>query len=128
VRPPLLRAAPSPNDPLGYDRETTFTYDKLNRKSIETRLNVEYSYTTTQYSGARLLVPRWPRPRVIRRQRTLTDAVGNQTSSTVNNVLVNNTATSATTYNYYDTLGRLIAIAAPSRIEAMPPPSFRWWS
>jgi large repetitive protein len=91
--------ANSPNDPAGYDRETTFGYDQLNRKITETKVGIEYfSVTGTTVSSPTLGNP------------VTTygyDALGNLTSVKDNN--------NATTYTYYDTLGRTIAIADPAR-------------
>ena len=91
--------ANSPNDPAGYDRETTFAYDQLNRKVTETRVGVEYfSVSGTTVSS----------PTVGNSVTTYGyDALGNLTSVKDNN--------NATTYTYYDVLGRTIAIADPSR-------------
>lgn len=84
----------------GYDRETSYAYDKLNRKISETKLNLEYS--SVDGSGA------------------LTTAYnGSQTTHYGYDVLGNLTKVSdtsgATTYTFYDVLGRSIAVAAPAR-------------
>lgn len=84
----------------GYDRETTYTYDKLNRKISETRLNREYSSVngsgalTTAYNGSQTTSYGY-------------DALGNLTK-------VSDT-TGATTFTFYDVLGRSIALAEPAR-------------
>jgi YD repeat-containing protein len=78
------------------DRETAYSYDRLNRRTGETRVNVEFS---TGANGTRT-----------RGNLTTTfgyDAVGNQTSVT--------DAASNATYTYYDALGRVEAIALPAR-------------
>jgi YD repeat-containing protein len=91
--------ANSPNDPAGYDREILIGYDQLNRKVTETKVGVEYfSVSGTTVSAATV-------------GNSVTtygyDALGNLTSVKDNN--------NATSYTYYDVLGRTIAVADPSR-------------
>jgi YD repeat-containing protein len=81
------------------DRTTTWAYDKLNRKTSETKVDATYysSSTTTSVSTAN-------------GNLTTTygyDAVGNLTRTT--------DAAGGITYTYYDELGRIRAVAAPSR-------------
>lgn len=84
----------------GYDRETSYAYDKLNRKISETRHNLEYTsiddygVLTTAYDGSQTTHYGY-------------DALGNLTK-------VSDT-TGATTYSFYDVLGRIIAVAEPAR-------------
>jgi len=96
--PTTTTPASSPGDPAGYDRESVFAYDQLNRKVSETRVGVEY----TQVSGQSTT-------RTFGNQTTSFgyDAVGNQTRVT--------DASGASSYTYYDALGRQIATAAPTR-------------
>ncbi len=76
------------------DRTTTYTYDADNRKTSVTQVGV--SYTNASLS-----------PVVGDLTTTYTyDAAGNQTSAT--------DATGATTYTYYDALGRVTAIVSPA--------------
>lgn len=78
------------------DRITTATYDQNNRKTSETRVNVEYSALANGTS--------------IRGDLTTTygyDAVGNLTQTT--------DADGNSTFTYYDALGRTVAVAAPWR-------------
>jgi len=90
----------SPGAAIGYDRQTDFQYDRENRRIAQTQVNVEIGK-----SGGRA------RARYRRAQRDpppmANDGVGNQTSMT--------DATGATTYTYYDSLGRAVATAAPAR-------------
>src|SRR5690606_20585638 len=81
------------------DRVTEYLYDRLNRKTRETRLNVEFSTGAngTSTSGSVATNYAW-------------DAVGNQT--VVSNAAGHNTIT------YYAALGRIKAVAAPSRATA----------
>jgi len=87
----------SPNDAAGYDRETTYTYDRMNRLTGEIKSNYEYY----EFQGSAL----------VKRLGLHTtayeyDALGNQTRINVNG---------ASTYHYYDALGRLRATAQPER-------------
>jgi len=88
----------SPGHLAGYDREARFAYDRLNRRIGQTLYNVEY----TTISGTATAT-------AIGNQLTAFgyDAVGNQTKVTDHN--------GATTYTYFDALGRTVAIAEPSR-------------
>nr|WP_314623084.1 LysM peptidoglycan-binding domain-containing protein [uncultured Noviherbaspirillum sp.] len=83
---------PSPDD-----RITRTSWDAANRKTSETRVNVEYSDPAA--------------PTVTLRGDLVTtygyDAVGNLTRVT--------DAAGASTYSYYDALGRTTAVAAPAR-------------
>ena len=96
----------SPNNAAGYDRETRFGYDTLNRKISETKVGLEYSSATgTSVSSTST-------------DQVTTfgyDALGNQTRVTLEDVSVNGVATDLHTYTYYDVLGRTIAIAEPAR-------------
>lgn len=78
------------------DRTTTYEYDRLNRKTSESRLNVEFSTATNGTSTRGTVTTSYGY-----------DAVGNQTVVT--------DANSKTTYTYFDALGRITAVAAPSR-------------
>jgi YD repeat-containing protein len=81
----------------GYDRETMYLYDALNRRTSETLLNFENAWINGLITEMR----------VSNKVRSLGyDALGNQTSVTENG---------ATVYNYYDVLGRLTARAEPAR-------------
>ena len=89
--------ASAPNNASGYDRETLFAYDRLNRKISETKVGVEY----TSVSGT-----------------TTTTATGNQVTTFGYDAVDNQTvvtANGASTFTYYDALGRVIAIAMPTR-------------
>jgi len=89
----------SPGNAAGYDRDTRYGYDQLNRKTSQTLVGVEYtqiSGTTTNTAVADQLTT------------YAYDALGNQTSVT--------NAAGASTYTYYDVLGRVIAIAEPQRV------------
>lgn len=87
----------SPNDPAGYDRETTYTYDRMNRLTSEIKTNYEYY----EFQGSALV-------KMLGSHTTAYeyDALGNQTRINVNG---------ASTYHYYDALGRLRATAQPQR-------------
>jgi YD repeat-containing protein len=88
----------------GYDRETTWTYDKLNRKTTESKRNLEYAPNTT---GA--LSPRFDGV------QTTTygyDVLGNQIlTRRINPVDGSN----IDTYTGYDALGRVVSVAEPAR-------------
>ncbi len=88
----------SPGNTAGYDREVRYTYDRLNRRTSQTRYNVEYTTvsgtTTTTAVGNQLTTYGY-------------DAAGNQTRVTDHN---NNS-----TYTYYSVLGYAIALAEPAR-------------
>ena len=75
------------------DRVTTYTYDQANRKTSETRVAARLNEGT---GGTADLVTRYGY-----------DAVGNLTRTT--------DATGASTYSYYDALGRVTAVAEPTR-------------
>ncbi|MCK9193679.1 MAG: hypothetical protein M0P19_07380, partial [Nevskia sp.] len=94
-----LTTAPSANDPAGYDRVTQYGYDRLDRLTSETRHNIR-SYTLDASFNPVLNTGDATR-------RTAYDGVGNVISTT--------DAQGATTVNYYDALGRLIGVQAPSR-------------
>jgi YD repeat-containing protein len=85
----------------GADRDTRFGYDKLNRKTSEKQVDIEYSsidgsgVLSTAYTG-------------IHTTSFGYDAVGNQTRITDDNL-------GTSTYTYFDVLGRVIAVAAPQR-------------
>jgi YD repeat-containing protein len=81
----------------GYDRDVRFAYDRLNRKTSEARVGVEY---TTISAG------------------NTTTAVGDQVTTYGYDVLGNQTRVTvggANTYTYYDALGRITAVAEPTR-------------
>ena len=78
------------------DRTTTYAFDRANRKTSETRINVEYSTASNGTSTRGNLTTSYTY-----------DAVGNQTSVT--------DAAGGKTYTYYDALGRIRAVAAPTR-------------
>ncbi|WP_316682838.1 hypothetical protein, partial [Ralstonia flaminis] len=78
------------------DRTTTYAFDRANRKTSETRVNVEYSTASNGSSTRGNLTTSYTY-----------DAVGNQTSVT--------DAAGSKTYTYYDVLGRIRAVAAPTR-------------
>ncbi|QNB08849.1 LysM peptidoglycan-binding domain-containing protein [Herbaspirillum frisingense] len=78
------------------DRTTVYAYDQNNRKTSETRVSVEYSTTGNGTSTRADLVTSYGY-----------DAVGNLTRTT--------DASGASTYSYYDALGRVTAVAAPTR-------------
>lgn len=81
--------------PAGDDRVTRYTYDRLARKTQETRVDVEYSTAANGTSTRGHLSTQYAY-----------DAVGNQTAVI--------DAAGQTTYTYYDALGRITAIASPT--------------
>lgn len=89
-------ASPSPDD-----RITRITWDADNRKTSETRINVEYSDPAA--------------PTVTARGDLVTsygyDAIGNLTRVT--------DAAGASTFSWYDALGRTTAVAAPARASTI---------
>ncbi|HEY4210838.1 MAG TPA: LysM peptidoglycan-binding domain-containing protein [Steroidobacteraceae bacterium] len=85
----------------GYDRETRYTYDQLNRLVQQKFVGVQY----TQVSGSAGSLTSTPQFADQLTQYTY-DALGNQTSVTQNG---------GTTFTYYDVLGRTIAVAGPAR-------------
>lgn len=88
----------TPNDPLGYDRDVVYAYDVLDRLTSESRVGVEF----TQIVGGA--------PTVVVADDVTSygyDALGNRTR-------VTNQA-GASTYSYYDVLGRVVAAAEPAR-------------
>ena len=84
------------------DRVVSYTYDRLNRKTTETRENVLHSTAGQALLG--------------QSQR------GNLTTSygydAVGNVTVTTDALGGKTYSYYDAMGRVTAVAAPTRATA----------
>lgn len=86
-------SAPSASD---NDRLTAYAYDALNRKVSETRVDVEYSTSANGTSTRGDLTTRYAY-----------DAVGNLTRTI--------DAAGGRTYSYYDALGRVLAVTAPSR-------------
>ncbi|MDP9912417.1 YD repeat-containing protein [Variovorax boronicumulans] len=78
------------------DRRVDTVYDRYNRKISETRKNVEYSEASNGISTRGDLTTSYGY-----------DAVGNLTSTT--------DAKGAVTYSYYDALGRVTAVAEPTR-------------
>jgi YD repeat-containing protein len=96
--PVTTTATTSPNDPAGYDRETQYYYDRLNR------LNTVFQMDKGSYNGSLGQYPIWFNAGSILRQTSYAyDAVGNLIVKSVNG---------ATAVNYYDALGRLTATAA----------------
>lgn len=78
------------------DRTTLYSFDRGNRKTSEVKVNVEYSDSSNATS--------------VRGNLSTTygyDSVGNLTRTT--------DAAGASTYSYYDAMGRVTAIAAPTR-------------
>ena len=106
-----LYAAGSAESFAGYDREITIGYDKLNRKITETRLNLEFG----SINGGGVLSPSY---------------TGTQTTSYGYDALGNLTKTSdtygATSFTFYDVLGRVVAVAGAARDvgQAAPKISF----
>ncbi|MFV0675564.1 Ig-like domain repeat protein [Variovorax sp. tm] len=78
------------------DRRVDIFYDRNNRKTSEIRRNVEYSTASNGTNTRGDLTTSYGY-----------DAVGNLTSTT--------DAKGATTYSYYDALGRVTAVAEPTR-------------
>ncbi|MDQ0014937.1 YD repeat-containing protein, partial [Variovorax boronicumulans] len=88
--------APRPAANARDDRTTTTTYDRNNRKTSETRVNVEYSAASTASATRGNLTTVYEY-----------DAVGNLTVTT--------DALGGRTVSYYDALGRVTAVAEPTR-------------
>lgn len=87
-----------PNSAIGYDRETRYSYDRKNQKIAETRVNVEYANPTGNLAV-----------QTVYGDLTTTlayDAVGNLVRTT--------DASGASTYAYFDALGRSVAAALPA--------------
>jgi YD repeat-containing protein len=105
--PPITTASTHPDGhDAGYDRDTSFGYDRLNRKISETRIGVRF---TTIINGV-------PTPTTGNQVTTFGyDAVGNQTRVSQIGVNVNGVITDTHLYTYFDALGRTIAIAEPAR-------------
>jgi len=78
------------------DRLVTYSYDALGRNTAETRVGVEYSTQSNGVAGRGDLKTTFGY-----------DVVGNRTRVTESN--------GASTYTYYDALGRVTAIAEPTR-------------
>ena len=78
------------------DRTTIYSYDLANRKTSETRVNVEYSTASDGTSARGNLTTTYGY-----------DSVGNLTRTT--------DPLSHSTYSYYDALGRVTAVASPDR-------------
>ncbi|MFC4312678.1 DUF6531 domain-containing protein [Steroidobacter flavus] len=95
-----LPVAPPTTPTSGSNRYTRYSYDVLNRLLSET-LDINYY----DFSNPMLESYRTGSTSVSYGY----DAVGNRITSTVNN---------ATTYSYYDALGRVVAIAEPRRLVA----------
>lgn len=93
----------TPGSDIGYDRITQITYDKLDRKVAETRINVEYS--DASYGG------------IVDVTTQYGDLTTNYAYDAVGNLISTTDATGATTYTYYDALGRTIALAEPARLS-----------
>ncbi|WP_048438936.1 RNase A-like domain-containing protein [Caenimonas sp. SL110] len=89
-------AQPAPVADTVNDRVTTYTWDALNRKTGETRMNVAWTNQDTGVLGT-----------VGNVSTTYTyDAIGNAVSTTT---------AEGTTYTWYDALSRVVAIAQPAR-------------
>lgn len=99
--PTVTTHVTAPDSPIGYDRVTTYTYDRNNRMRSETRVDVEYATT----SGALGVAT------VFGNLTTLYayDGIGNLVAVT--------DATGATSHLYYDALGRKTAVTAPERTQ-----------
>ncbi|WP_440534032.1 Ig-like domain repeat protein [Variovorax sp. YR566] len=91
---------PTPVVDANNDRRVDTFYDLNNRKTSETRRNVEYSTASNGTSTRGDLTTSYGY-----------DAVGNLTSTT--------DAKGATTYSYYDALGRVTAVAEPTRASTV---------
>src|SRR5262249_38240077 len=91
----------NPNAAIGYDRRTDYQYDRKNQLVSQTQVNVEIGAD----SGSLGLGTTVGNASTFYRY----DGVGNQTSVI--------DATGATTYSYYDALGRVVATAAPARLS-----------
>ena len=104
--PQVTTPSTMPASAVGYDRETLYAYDRLNRKVSETRVGIEHATisgtTVTMATGNQVTTYGY-------------DVLGNQTRVTQVGVLVNGTATDLNTYTYYDVLGRVVAKAEPAR-------------
>ncbi|QGW82230.1 Ig-like domain repeat protein [Variovorax paradoxus] len=87
---------PAPVADANNDRRVDTTYDRNNRKTSEIRRNVEYSTASNGTSTRGDLTTSYGY-----------DAVGNLTRTT--------DAKGASTYSYYDALGRVTAVAEPTR-------------
>jgi YD repeat-containing protein len=89
--------APRPTTNARDDRTTTAIFDRNNRKTSETRINVEHSTASAPASAIR----------------------GNLTTSyeydAVGNLTVTTDALGGRTTSYYDALGRVKAVAEPTR-------------
>jgi len=85
------------------DRTVLYTYDRGNRKIKETRLNVEFSTQAQAANGTS------SRGDVVTEYGY--DALGNLTRTT--------DANGGNTYSYYDALGRVTAVAAPTRSSTL---------
>jgi YD repeat-containing protein len=103
---PTNYATPTPTTPanaagsaIGYDRETRFTYDRLNRVKTQVAVNLEYSTISGQTAG---------RANALTVTNTFDyDAVGNRTKVT--------DELGASVYTYYDALGRTSAVVDAAR-------------
>src|SRR5262249_27331250 len=121
----------SPGSAIGYDREVRYQYDLKNQKIAETQVNVEYdTFMYDPLTNALQYDPITGTPTLATTHGDLTtsydyDALGNV-------ILVRSPnptgGTAATTYTYYDALGRVVAKADPARVNdgaqgtvSMPP-------
>lgn len=110
--PPAATPAPAQTsftDASGYDRETRFTYDLLNRTTSEKRIGIVQGSEAGAFS-------------IVDQETTYGyDLLGNQTRITHKNVRGYDAGSQgwvvadANTYTYYDVLGRITAIAEPVR-------------
>lgn len=88
---------------IGFDRTTRYVYDHLNRKIQEIKVGVQFSNAT--YGGTLSLAA--AQGDLVTRYGY--DALGNLVSVT--------DSSGATTYTYYDALGRSTAVAEPTRLS-----------
>jgi YD repeat-containing protein len=97
--PPTTTHGTDPGDPAGYDRDTEFVYDNMGRLTEQRVHNVEYMDYSISMAAAQFGT------------QTTTygyDAVGNRTRVTAQG--------GATTYTYFDELGRMVAMVEPTRL------------
>lgn len=94
----------------GYDRETLYAYDQLNRLVSETRVGIEY--TDPSQSD---LAPEYGNQVT----EYSYDAVGNQTRVRKVNVRDGAAQVNADTYTFYDALGRATMLVEPRRVRSV---------
>lgn len=95
VLPPLSMSLDDLQPATGYDRQWSYSYDKMNRLTEERLESVQYAGSggSTYQIGTAIVSYQY-------------DALGNQTVVTSNG---------ASTYTYYDALGRVTGVAQPRR-------------